>query len=300
MHSRLVLIVCFLLMSTSAFAQSGTITGTVSDVTGAVLPGVSVTATNTETGSNYETLSTETGNYTLSGMPAGAYQMTVELPGFKRYVRQGITVVLTQTLRIDVSLEVGAPNEEVSVTADAQLLRTESSDVSTIVNAQQLNDLPILGIGQNAAGNSGVRNPWALTQLVPGANFRTQQAMVINGTPSNTSRIRIEGQDGSSNLNTAFTAWNQPSPDEIQEVAVLTSNFAAEYGSTGGGLINVTMRGGTNAFHGSVYDYIVNEFLNAGTPYLPLDKNGRNPRERNRRQDMGGNIGGPVLIPGLY
>jgi hypothetical protein len=151
MRSRLLLIVYLLLISTSAFAQSGTITGTVTDVTGAVLPGVSVTSTNTETGSNYETLSTETGNYTLSGMPAGAYQMTVELPGFKRYVRQGITVVLTQTLRIDVSLEVGAPNEEVSVTADAQLLRTESSDVSTIVNAQQLNDLPILGIGQNAA-----------------------------------------------------------------------------------------------------------------------------------------------------
>jgi hypothetical protein len=297
---RLFLTLCFLLISTAALAQTGTITGTVSDATGAVLPGVSIVATNTDTAANYDTVSTETGNYVLTAMPPGVYQMAVELPGFKKYVRRGITVLVAQTLRVDVGLEVGADTEEVTVTADAALLRTESSDVSTIVKAEQLSELPLLGIGQAGAGNAGIRNPWGLVQLVPGASFKTNVYRQINGLPTNTERIRIEGQDGSTNIFQFYTAWNQPSPDEIQEVNVLTSNFAAEYGSTGGGLINVTMKSGTNQYHGTGYDYFVNEFLNAGTPYLPLTAQGRNPRDRSRRQDYGWNFGGPVKIPNLY
>jgi len=288
------------MIPTAALAQTGTVTGTVSDATGAVLPGVSVIAMNMQTGTNHETISTETGNYVLTAMPPGVYQMAAELPGFKRYVRQGITVLVAQTLRIDVALEVGAETEEVTVTADAPLLRTESSDVSTIVTGQRLNELPLLGIGQAGAGNAGIRNPWGLVSLVPGASYRANDYRQVNGLPANTERIRIEGQDGSTNIFQFYTAWNQPSPDEIQEVNVLTSNFAAEFGSTGGGLINVTMRGGTNQYHGTAYDYLVNEFLNAGTPYLPLAANGRNPRDRARRQDFGGNFGGAIVIPHFY
>src|SRR4030095_12515705 len=124
---------CILLITASvSFAQSdrGTITGTISDATNAVIPGAGITATNGETGTKYETVSTETGNYTLTQVPAGTYQLSVELPGFKKYVRQGITVLVAQTLRIDVALEVGAATDEVTVSADAPLLRTESSDVS--------------------------------------------------------------------------------------------------------------------------------------------------------------------------
>ncbi len=288
------------MISTTALAQTGTLTGAVSDATGAVLPGVSLIATNTQTGANYETISTETGNYVLTAMPPGVYQVVAELPGFKRYVRQGITVLVAQTLRIDVALEVGAATEEVTVTADAPLLRTESSDVSTIVTGQRLTELPLLGIGQAAAGNAGIRNPWGLVALVPGASYKANDYRQVNGLPANTERIRIEGQDGSTNIFQFYTAWNQPSPDEIQEVTVLTSNFAAEFGSTGGGLINVTMKSGTNQYHGTVYDHFVNEFLNAGTPYLPLAANGKNPRDRSRRQDFGGNFGGPVVIPRVY
>ena len=226
--------------------------------------------------------------------------MAAELPGFKKYVRQGITVLVAQTLRIDVVLEVGASTEQVSVTADAPLLRTESSDVSTMITGQALVDLPLLGVGPAAAGSVGIRNPWALVSLVPGATYKANDYRLVNGMPANTERIRIEGQDGSTNIFQFFTAWNQPSPDEIQEVNVLTSNFAAEFGSSGGGLINVTMRGGTNQYHGGVYDYLINEFLNAGTPYLPLTSKGRNPRDTSRRQDFGGNFGGPVRIPGMF
>src|SRR6185436_12883084 len=142
-------IICFLLLSVSSgFAQTarGAITGTVSDVTSAVIPGVSITATETQTSSRYETVSTETGNYTLTQLPAGVYQLSAELPGFKRYVRQGITVLVAQTLRLDISLDVGSNNESVTVTEAAPLLKTESSEVAHNVSAELLNSLPVLGI----------------------------------------------------------------------------------------------------------------------------------------------------------
>src|SRR6185295_7035075 len=115
-----------LLSAWTAFAQSerGTITGTVSDPTNAVIPGASIVATNTETAARYETISTETGNYTLVQVPSGVYQLSVELPGFKKYIRQGMTIQAAQIVRIDVSLEVGNNTEEVTVEADAPLLKT--------------------------------------------------------------------------------------------------------------------------------------------------------------------------------
>ena len=110
-----------LLCSFSAFGQTdrGTITGTVGDPTSAVIPGANVTATNTQTTAKYETVSTETGNFTLSQLPAGPYELSVELPGFKKYVRRGITVLAATTVRIDAALEVGANTEEITVSADA-------------------------------------------------------------------------------------------------------------------------------------------------------------------------------------
>src|SRR5215831_11387139 len=144
MRKRVVWVVAFLFVACSiAFAQGdrGTVTGTIADPSGAVLPGVSVVATNTQTGAKYETVSTETGNYTLVQLPAGVYDLAIELPGFKKYVRQGITVQVAQTLRVDVGLEVGAATEEVSVSADAPLLKTESGEISHTIQAQRLVDL---------------------------------------------------------------------------------------------------------------------------------------------------------------
>src|SRR5215831_1636027 len=153
-----------LLTCSVVFGQSdrGTITGTISDQTSAVIPGAGVVAVNGETGTKYETISTETGNYTLTQVPPGVYQMSVELPGFKRYVRQGITVFVAQTLRIDVALEVGAATDEVTVNADAPLLRTESSEVSYLIKAPE--ELPIFGVGGNVSGSAGIRNPYAMVQ----------------------------------------------------------------------------------------------------------------------------------------
>src|SRR5947207_8494515 len=123
---RTLITVLLVLSAWTVFAQSerGTITGTVSDATNAVIPGAGIVATNIETAARYETISTETGNYTLPQLPSGNYQLSVELPGFKKYVRQGLTVQAAQTMRIDVSLEVGSASESVTVEADAPLIKT--------------------------------------------------------------------------------------------------------------------------------------------------------------------------------
>src|SRR5262249_23875067 len=275
-----------LLVCSVSFAQSdrGTITGTISDPTSAVIPGASVVATNTETGVRYETISTETGNYTLGQLPAGTYQLSVELPGFKKYLRQGITVLVAQTLRIDARLEVGAATDEVTVNADAPLLRTESRDLSHNVNSSRLDELPILGIGGVLSGSAGIRNAYAMVQLIPGSTWTPNSLVRLNGTPANTQSFRIEGQEAPNTGTPGVPAQSHPGVDAIQEVAIQTSNYAAEYGQVGGGVFNVTMKSGTNQFHGTVYDNFVNEVFNAGNPF----KTGQpNTRPRARRNDYG-------------
>lgn len=176
---RLVVGIClFVIAASFSYGQSdrGTITGTISDPTNAVIPGVSVVATNAETGAKYETISTETGNFTLPQLPPGTYQLSAELPGFKKYIRQGITVLVAQTLRLDVGLQVGAATDEVTVNADAPLLRTESSDLSHNVNSERLDELPLLGIGGVLSGSAGIRNPYAMVQLIPGKHLDAEQS----------------------------------------------------------------------------------------------------------------------------
>src|SRR2546425_6102251 len=288
---QLLVALCILLMVPGVFAQSdrGTVTGTISDATRAVIPGASVVATNNETSARYETISTETGNYTLAQLPAGVYQISVELPGFKRYVRQGINVLVAQALRIDVSLEVGAATDEVTVSADAPLLRTESSDVSYVIKAPD--ELPIFGVGGNLSGSAGIRNPYAMVQMIPGSTWTPNSLVRLNGTPANTQSWRVEGQDASNSGTPGVPAQSQPSVDAIQEVAIQTSNFAAEYGQAGGGVFNVTMKSGTNQFHGTAYEYLVNEAFNSGNPFTDI---GTNPGPRARRNDYGFTFGGPI------
>jgi hypothetical protein len=285
-----------------AFAQSdrGSITGTVADPAGAVVANANVDAKNIETGVVYSASTTGTGNYTIAQLPAGIYEVTVTVPGFKKYVRQGLQVQVAQILRIDAALEVGAATESVTVTEAAPLLNTETGDISHSVTAGSMDDLPILGIGASQAGSAGIRNPYAMVELIPGTMWQANANVRVNGTPNNTQSFRIEGQDASNTGTPGVPAQTQPSVDAIQEVAIQTSNFAAEYGQVGGGMFNVTMRSGTNQFHGSAYDYFVNEAFNAGNPFTDAPAGTGNPRPRNRRNDYGFTIGGPAWIPKVY
>ena len=290
-----------LLVASIAFAQGdrGTITGTVADPAGAVVAGASIQARNVETGGQYTAASTSTGNYTLSELPAGSYELSVAVPGFKKSVRQGLTVEVAQTLRIDISLEVGSAVESVTVTEAAPLLKTESGELSHNVSANRLDELPVLGTGASQAGSAGIRNPYAVTQLIPGTYWVANSIVRVNGSPNNTQSFRIEGQDASNGFTPGVPAQVQPSVDSIQEFAIQTSNFAAEYGQVGGGFFNVTMKSGSNQVHGTAYDYFVNEVLNAGTPFTD-NKRGSLIRPVQRRNDYGFTAGGPVYLPKLY
>src|SRR3984893_12417060 len=291
---------CLLLLMLPLSPQSdrGTITGTIADPAGAVVANAPIEVRNLETGAVYNVGSSATGNYVVQ-VPAGTYQLTVNVPGFKKYVRQSTAVPVEQTLRIDVSLEVGSNTESVTVTEAAPLLKTESGELAHNISSDTLNNLPVLGIGNGSVGPTGIRSPYSLTNLLPGSSWLPDNSIRLNGMDGNSAAIRVEGQDATNSITFRDTSQTQPSVEAVQEVAVQTSNYAAEFGQAGGGLFNFTMKSGTNQFHGSAFDYFVNEALNAGTPFTD-DGKGHLLRPRQRRNDYGFSVGGPVDIPKLY
>jgi len=295
----------FLFLAASmTFAQGdrGSITGMISDPSDAVVASANVEAKNVENGSVYEAGSSATGNYVIPQLPTGDYQLAVTVTGFKRYVKENIFVPVAQAVRVDVKLEVGPASDTVTVTEVTPLLKTESGELSYNVATDMMNNLPVLTIGSNGAG---VRDPLAALSLLPGAQFASDSTLRINGMPSSSQSIRIEGQDATSGFWKQINSQNQTGVDAIQEVSVQTSNFAAEFGQAGGGYINYTMKSGTNQYHGSGFDYFVNEAFNAGTPFTDAgltnaQRDGQHVRNRLRRNDFGGTFGGPIDIPKVY
>jgi Carboxypeptidase regulatory-like domain/TonB dependent receptor len=278
----------------AAFGQTGgTITGVISDPAGAVVPAAPIEAKNAATGVVSEAATSATGNYTLGDLPAGTYELDVTVPGFKKYVQAGITVQQLQTTRVDVVLEVGVTTESIVVQGESPLLSTESGDISHNVTTNQVDALPVGSIG-------AIRDPRTATLLIPGVTgggvtgpSTSLTSIVINGTPAASQQIRIDGLDATYSLGNTYFEFAQPNVDSIEEVAVQTSNYAAEFGQSAGSFINFTMKSGTNQFHGSAYDYWVNEALNASGSYSHTDP-------KVRKNDYGGTVGGPVWIPRVY
>ncbi len=297
MKSTQWILTALLLAATLSFAQSdrGTVTGTVVDQAGAVVPGVEVVLISLDTGVERRTQTTDTGNYTLGQAPAGVYSVNVAKEGFRKFSQSGIRVQVAQTVRVDVTLQVGSTTESITVTADAPLLKTENAEQSTVISGERINRLPLnFGTGAGA-----IRNPLTFLQLAPGTSVGTWNDIRVNGTVGNTFRIIFEGQDTTSALNARVSDESQPSVDAVEEFTLQSSNFNAEFGQVGGGLLNFTARSGANAYHGTAYEYMVNEALNAGIPFTN-DGQGGHLRSRNRQHDFGGNAGGPVWIPKLY
>jgi hypothetical protein len=296
---RLVSAAMLLLVSTLAvFAQNdrGTITGEVKDQAGAVVPGAAVTATNAASGSESKTTSTATGNYTIPSLTAGIYTLTVEVKGFKKFIQQNIEVQVSITNRIDVSLEVGATSESVTITAEAAQLKTENAEQSTVIQTNVINGLPLnFGGGGGSSGN--IRSPFAFNVLSPGVSGTGADSSAVNGQTG--FRIQVEGQDTTSQNDANWTSTvSHASVDAIEEFSLQTSNFSAEFSQVGGGLYNFTTKSGTNQFHGGGYEYLTNEDLDAYRPYFTPTVPSSNPRSR--KNDFGGTIGGPVWIPKIY
>ena len=285
--AKLAITLLFVLTFTrAAFGQTGgTITGLISDPAGAVVANAPVEAKNTATGVVLSAATSATGNYVIGSVPGGTYEINANVPGFKKYIQTGIIVQQLQTTRVDIALEIGASTESVTVSADASLLKTETGDVSHNVATEKQDDLPMGQIG-------AVRVTTQAVLMIPGVNGGLT-SISINGSPAASERIRIDGMDATYTLGNTFYSFGAPSVDAVSEVAVQTSNYAAEYGQSTGAVLSYTMRSGTNQFHGSAYDYWTNEDFNAAGPYSHV-------RNKSRINDFGGTAGGPVWIPKIY
>ncbi len=283
----------------SLFAQGdrGTITGTVQDAAKAVVPAATVVAISKDNGAEFRTVTTGTGNYTIPNLPAGNYSLTVEAAGFKKSVLEGLVVQVAQTERLDVVLQIGSTSDQITITGEATLLKTENAEQSIVITGARLNELP-LNFGGGGGSVGSIRSPYSFNILSPGVSGtggpNGGDTANVNGLPASTFRVQVEGQDATSQNDIGWTSTvAQPSVDMIQEFSLQTSNFAAEFGQIGGGLYNFTTRSGTNEFHGTGYEYFTNEDLDAYRPFTYA-----NPRSR--KNDFGGTVGGPVWIPKIY
>jgi hypothetical protein len=296
---RVSTLICAVALAGTGFAQNdrGSITGTVQDQGQARVPNAVVVVTNADTGSEFKTVTTDTGNYTVLSLPAGIYSVTVQAPGFKKETHAGIEVQVAQTNRVDFTLQVGTTSESISVTAEAPLLKTESGEQSTVITGERINRLP-LNFGGGGGNVGGIRSAYSFNVLSPGVSGagapNSGDTANVNGLQASTFRVQVEGQDATSQNDIGWTSTvSQPSVDMIQEFSLQTSNFAPEFGQIGGGLYNFTTKSGTNSLHGTGYEYFTNEDLDAYRPFTY-----QNPRSR--KNDFGGTIGGPVYIPKLY
>jgi len=292
-NKRLLLLI---LAALPVFAQTdrGTVTGEVSDTSMGVVAGADMQLKETETGFLYRTVSSGTGVYTFTQIPLGTYEMTVTAAGFKKFVRTNIAVEASQTLGVNVLLEVGAATESITISAEASLLKTESGEQSVNITTESMSELGILPIGAGNSSQLGIRNPMAVTELTPGTFYNPSVDLRVNGSPSNTMSVRVEGLDSIIiAANPKDYAQSQPGVDSIQEVSVVTSNYAAEYGQAGAGQFNYTIKSGTNSLHGALFNYFDNAFLNASQAYTHLTP-------ANTQNNFGGSVGGPVWIPKVY
>jgi hypothetical protein len=297
-------IIVLLTASTSVVGQVGraSLTGIVRDQTGSVVPNVSIIAVNTATGVSYQTTTNDEGVYTLGALPTGEYRIAFRVAGFKETVRDGVNLTAGQIARIDPAIEIGQVAEKVTVTADASLLQTESSQASSSVTSSVFADLPLnFGGGRNMA--------MFADKLVPGVNG-SGFTMRIQGTPGASQGINIDGMTNLAGFLPGDFAEASVSPEAIQELNVLTGNVTAEHGRQGGGTLNFNLKSGANQPHGSVFYFGRNEALNSNdwnnNRMLAADPNFTRPgtsnfvRPKDRRNDWGFSSGGPVYIPKVY
>src|SRR5436309_4801979 len=184
-----------------------------------------------ESGATYAAATTETGNYTLAQLPAGTYQLTVSLPGFKKYIRQNIVVAATQTVRLDVELEVGAAAESITVNEDVPLLSTESGEISHTIQAQRLGALGLLGIGGTFSSSQGLRFYQTEIQLIPGASVPVAgfvSGVRVNGALNGTQPTQIDGMDSTNGIN-EVQAGTAISGDAMHATAIRSGKFGREF-----------------------------------------------------------------------
>jgi hypothetical protein len=273
----------------AAFAQSftGQIVGSVADQTGAVLPGVTITATNVDTNATREILTNETGNYTITALPAGNYRIEAQFPGFATQVRTGVVLQVNQAARIDFEMAVGDVAQTIDVIGTAPLVETDTASLGQVIDRDKIDDLPLngrsfLGLNMLATG---------VSELAQGENTASRGGNAhINGGRLWGNNFILDGVDNNDLANGEIRLL--PSIDALAEFKIQTSTFAAEFGRATGGVVNLTTKTGTNEFHGTLFGFHRNDNLDA-TNFFVNRANREKPEFK--RSDFGGTIGGPIV-----
>ncbi|MGC8759160.1 MAG: TonB-dependent receptor domain-containing protein [Bryobacteraceae bacterium] len=304
MRLRALLIVALLAVAVlwlSGQEFRATINGTVTDPTGAVVPGVTVEIRNLATNALITTQTNESGIYVAPFIPPGRYTVSASREGFKRAVREDVEVRVGDRLRIDFQLELGGVTERVVVSASAELLETSTAARGQVIDSQKVAEMPLLG-----------RNPFMLAVLAPAVQYTPSLAsrsnrpfdnggmdsFSINGGRQFTNEFLIDGVPNTgTETNQPGNLSFVPSPDATEEFKVQTNVYDAQYGRTGGGVINVSLRSGTNDFHGALYHYFRHDKLNANT--FEANQAG-SPKQSFRWNQPGLRFDGPVWIPRVY
>jgi hypothetical protein len=306
MTGRRSVVFCYLLFLSMALAGAlqsawgqevtAAIVGTVTDPSGAPIKGATVRATDAERGTEWPATTNDSGAYNLPRLPIGTYSVKVGAAGFQTAVEKAFTLVLNQTARVDVQMTVGKVSETVEVTGAAPVLQTESTQVSTVIDAHANDDLPL-----------ATRNYIELTLLAPGSvspdpdNFNTGSNTAngarpyINGNREQANNFILDGMDNnqvSDNL-VGYT----PAPDAIQEFNLITSNASSEFGNFQGGIVSTTIKSGTNGFHGDLWEYFRNDKLNSNSWGNRINEA---PRALLRWNMFGGSVGGPIIKDKLF
>ena len=287
----------YTLMPPAGYGQevSAGITGRITDSSGAAVLGAQVTARDVNRGTEWPTVANEEGIYAFPRVPPGTYEIKVEASGFRTAVRPNIVLELNQRARIDIQLQIGTISETVTVSGTAPLLQTDTTQVGAVISSNTNVNLPLNG-----------RNFIMLTLLAPGVTTTNPSAWVngqrttgggrpyVNGNRKEANNFLLDGIDNNQ-VSDNLTAY-QPSVDAISEFKMITNNAPAEFGNFQGGIVNVTLKSGTNAFHGVVFEFLRNDKLNANnwarnwqsTPQQPLR------RPYLRHNVFGGTLGGPI------
>lgn len=274
--------------------EAAEVLGTVTDKTGAVVASASITLVSKATGIQAKTTTDDNGNYTFSNVKLGAYTVTAEAPGFSKAQASDLTVNVGARQRVDLSLQVGAVAETVEVTGAAAILQTDSSDRGQVINSAQVVELPLNGRSYSdlALLSTGVRKSPSASSGTP-----REGSFNVNGLRSTYNNFLLDGVDnnayGTSNQGFANQVI-QPSPDAVAEFKVITNNYSAEYGRSGGATIIAATRSGSNQFHGTAYDFLRNTELNA-IGYIFGQRPATFKKPTLQQNQYGLTLGGPLV-----
>ena len=289
---------CVLFVASTAHAQITTadLVGTVRDTTGGVVPGATVTLTNDATGTSRSAITADGGTYIFTALLPGNYTIAVEIPGFRKVERSGVELQVNQRAQIDIQLEVGNVSETVQIVGTAPLLETQSSVLGTVIDEQQVVDLPLNGrnfvqLATLAAGVSGAGTGMRGT-IMSGTrpdDLRPGTELFVNGNRENSNNYLYDGIDNNTRLTLVIVM--RPNVEAIKEFKVQTNLYSAEQGRNPGGQINVVTKSGSNTVHGTIYGFLRDDKFDANNFFA---NRGGQEKPPFRQTQFGGAIGGPI------